>query len=112
MNEDKEFDFFERKTYQEVTIWDWLGRLIPLSVLAVIAVCYFLEYHDWLDLVIQFSSIGFLIFCFIWWYWAIFKIAKTVKYLRQSQKNFYDLLNEFRQLKRAVKTTDTNEEQK
>jgi hypothetical protein len=99
----EELDLFERKTRQEITIWDWISRVLPLTTLAIISICYFLDYRSWLDIVIQVSSIGFLIVSFVWWYWALFKIAKTIRYLRQSQKNFYDLLTEFRDLKNSIK---------
>lgn len=103
MNEKQDLDSFEKKTYKEVSLWDWLGRVLPLSVLAVITVCYMFDLKDWLDIVVEVSVIIFFIICFIWWYWAIYKIAAMVKFLRQSQKNFGDLIVEFRKFKQDLR---------
>lgn len=111
MNEkqNKNLDKFEKKTFEEVTIWDWLGRVLPLTILAIISVLYLFELKSWLDLVIEISVIVFFIICFIWWYWAIYKIAAMVKFLRQSQQNFFELVKEFKMFKQDIKNAGKNE---
>jgi hypothetical protein len=102
-DEKENFEHFEKRTYREVTVWDWLGRVLPMTVLALISICYFFEWHTWLDILLEVTVGVFFIVCFIWWYWAIYKIATMVKYLRQSQKNFQSLLEDFKNLRASIK---------
>jgi hypothetical protein len=102
-DEKENFEHFEKRTYREVTIWDWLGRVLPMVVLALISICYFFEWHTWLDILLEVTVGVFFIVCFIWWYWAIYKIAAMVKYLRQSQKNFQSLLEDLKNLRSSIK---------
>lgn len=95
-------EIFARKTYKEVKIWDWLARILPLSVLAILSVCYFFKWNSVIDVILEVSIIVFLIVCFIWWYWAIYKIATTVKYLRNSQERFKELRAELSRFKKDI----------
>jgi hypothetical protein len=99
---------FETKTYTEVKIWDWLGRILPLSVLATIAIAKLMEWNSVLGLIIEFSVIVFFIICFIWWYWAIYKIAVTVRYMRKSQEEFVSVSDEIRKFKQELKKNKAN----
>jgi hypothetical protein len=99
---------FERKTFKEVTWWDWLGRLLPLTVLAIATVCHFFEWKSALDLILETSLVVFLIVSFIWWYWAIYKIAVTVKYMRNTQQKFLDVVAELRNVKKEIKKDDSD----
>lgn len=100
---DDEPTIFTKKTYKEVKIWDWLGRILPLTVLAVISVLYLLDETDLLTLILEITAISFLVICFIWWYWAIYKIATTVKYMYDAQTKLKEVLNEFRLFKRDLR---------
>jgi hypothetical protein len=95
-------EVFEKRTFQEVIIWDWLARILPLSVLASIAICHFFKWTTALDLIIEGASIAFFIICFVWWYWAIYKIALTAKYIHRSQEKFKDIGNEIKQFKKDL----------
>ena len=110
-NEDQ-VETFAKKTYREVTIWDWLGRILPLSVLAVISIAKLFELHSLLDIVIQFSVLIFFIICFIWWYWAIYKIAITVKYMRESHQNFISIQHELKRFKETFKSVGKDPKEK
>jgi len=99
----QEVQNFEKKTYKEVKIWDWLGRILPLSVLAAISVAKLMEWNSLLGVIIDFSVIIFFIICFIWWYWAIYKIAVTVRYMRKSQEEFVSVSDEIRKFKQEFK---------
>jgi amino acid transporter len=98
-------EHFEKKTYREVTLWDWCGRVLPMVALAVIVVCHFFKWSTALELTLEVISIAFFIICFVWWYWAIFKIAATVKYLRETQERFISLTTELKKFKEAFKKT-------
>lgn len=95
-------DYFARKTYKEVKIWDWLARILPLSVLAVLSICYFFKWNDAIELILEVSVAVFFIVCFVWWYWAIYKIAVAVRYMRQSQERFKQLKAELSKFKKEV----------
>lgn len=100
-------EYFARKTYREVTIWDWLGRILPLTALAIIAVLYYFKWDTALQMVLDGIVILFFIICFIWWYWAIYKIAVTAKYIRSSQEKFKQVLTELRQFKKEMRNNDS-----
>lgn len=95
-------EYFAKKTYKEVKLWDWLARILPLSVLAVVSVLYFFKWHDAVGLILEVSAIAFLIVCFVWWYWAIYKIATAVKHIHQSQERFKQMKSEFAKFKKEL----------
>lgn len=99
-----EVEFFERRTFREVTIWDWLGRVLPMSILAAIIICYFFRWNNALELILEVSTVVFFIVCFIWWYWALYKIAVSVKYMRQSHQKFIQINKEIISVKKIIKT--------
>lgn len=99
---------FEKKTYRQVTLWDWAARIAPMTVLLIVLVCYFFNWHNAMGLVLEAAAIVFAIVCFIWWYWAIYKIAVTVKYMRESQEKFVSLSEELRKFKSALKRNDSD----
>lgn len=101
-------EYFARQTYKEVTIWDWLGRVLPLTALAIIAVFYFFRWENGLQFVLDVIVVVFFVICFIWWYWAIYKIAVTAKYLKSSQEKFKQVLHELRQFKKEVRHNDSS----
>lgn len=99
---------FEKKTFKEVKIWDWLARLLPLTVLAVASIFHFFQWKSALDLILEISLIVFLVVSFIWWYWAIYKIAITVNYMRTTQQKFLDVIAELRNVKKELNKDDSN----
>lgn len=103
---------FETKTNKEVSFWDWLGRILPLTVLAVIAILKLLQWNDALTLVLDIAVLVFFVICFIWWYWAIHKIAKTIQYIRESQEKFLSLTTELKKFREIFKNTKNKPEDK
>jgi hypothetical protein len=61
------------------------------------------DLKEWLDIVIEISAIVFFIICISWWYWALHKIGRTIQYVRNSQKKFMIILDEFRKLKKNIR---------
>jgi hypothetical protein len=98
---------FESNTDKEVTIWDWLGRILPSVVLAIIVVLKVFSLDTALNMVLDIAVIIFFVICIIWWYWAIHKIARTVRYIRESQEKFISLSNEIKKFKSAFKSDNT-----
>ena len=98
-----EVEFFERRTFREVTIWDWLGRILPMSILATIIICHFFKWDTALELILEISTVVFFIVCFIWWYWALYKIAISVKYMRASHQKFIQINKEIISVKKIIK---------
>jgi hypothetical protein len=107
MNEENDplhdIEYFERKTFREVTLWDWVGRMLPMSALAGIVVCYFFKWNNALELILEVTTVIFFIVCFIWWYWALYKIAVSVKYMRSSYRKFVHLHKEIDTVKKIIK---------
>lgn len=96
---------FAKKTFKEVRIWDWLARLIPLSVLAILTVLHYFKWTDTISLILEISLILFVITCFIWWYWALYKIAASIKILQSAEEKFDAIRKEFKTLKENLSGT-------
>jgi hypothetical protein len=94
---------FEKDTDKEVGIWDWLGRILPLAVLAVIAILKFFRWDTALDVFLDVMVWGFFVVCAIWWYWAIHKISLTIRYMRENQEKFVSLTEELKKFKDVFK---------
>lgn len=103
---------FAKKTYKEVRFWDWLARILPLTVLSTISICYFFKWQTALELVLEITVILFFIICFVWWYWAIYKIAVTVKYLQDSQQKFRSVIRELRSVKKTINNASNRQRRK
>lgn len=110
-NRDKQQDQiteFTEKTSREIHIWDWLGRILPLTALFSLAVFHYADLHDLRNLILGISLVVFFTVCFIWWYWALRKILSSVKYLQQAHQNFSELMLELKILKKNLKRDDSN----
>ena len=102
-DQDLDADQFAKRTYKEVKIWDWLARILPLTVLTVLTVAYFFKWTNVIEIVLDATVIVFFLTCFVWWYWAIYKIAVAVKYIRISQEKFKEIKQELAQFKNNLK---------
>lgn len=112
MIQDKDSETFTKKTFKEVTLWDWLARILPLTVLATVSVCYFFNWTDVLGRILEISAVVFFVFCFVWWYWAIYKIAATVKIMDDIQQGFKTLKQEIKDFKDSLSTDKTIDKDK
>ena len=111
MNENKQQDQiteFTEKTRQEVHLWDWLGRILPLTALFILAVLHYTDLHNLRDLVLGLSLVGFVTICFIWWYWALRKIISSVKHIQQAHVKFSDITRELKMLKKNLRNNDSD----
>lgn len=100
---DPDAENFARKTYREVKVWDWLARILPLTALTCLAVAYFFKWATAIELVLDITVVIFFLTCFVWWYWAIYKIAVAVKYIRLSQEKFVEIKEDISQFKKTFK---------
>ena len=100
---DADAENFARKTYKEVKIWDWLARILPLTALTCLAVAYFFKWSTAIELVLDITVVIFFLTCFVWWYWAIYKIAVAVKYIRLSQEKFVEIKEDISQFKKTFR---------
>ena len=100
---DEDAENFARKTYREVKIWDWLARILPLTALTCLAVAYFFKWSTAIELVLDITVVLFFLTCFVWWYWAIYKIAVAVKYIRLSQEKFSEIKEDLNDFKKSVR---------
>lgn len=112
MTDKSDSEIFTKKTFKEVTIWDWLARILPLTVLAFVSICYFFDWTDVLGRILEVTAAIFFVFCFIWWYWAIYKIAATVKIMDDIQEGFKALKHEIKEFKDSLSTKETNDKDK
>jgi hypothetical protein len=104
MSLDKEdSELFAKKTFKEITIWDWAARILPLIVLAIVTVLHFLEESDLLSIILEITAILFLIICFFWWWWALYKIAATIKYMNNAHNRLKEVLTEFKLFRKDLK---------
>jgi hypothetical protein len=107
--EEETIDSFEKTTYAQVRLWDWIGRVVPWVALLIIAACYFFKWKIALEFTIESIAIMFGTLCFIWWWWALFKIAVAIKYIRTTHDKFTDLRNEFQTIKEFFKNTSNKD---
>ena len=99
-----EVDRFVKRSTNEVKIWGWLARVVPLSVLVVLAVLHFFNEQYIIDSILEAALVLFIISCVIWWYWAIVKISTTMGHMHQTHLKFNDLTVEIKQLRHEVNT--------
>lgn len=99
---------FTEKTRKEVHLWDWLGRVLPLTALFSLAIFHYADLHDLRNLVLGLSLIVFVTVCFIWWYWALRKILASVKHIQQAHAKFLDLAHELKLLKKNMRKDDSS----
>jgi len=107
--EETSIDSFEKTTYAQVRLWDWIGRVVPLVALLIISLCYFFKWNSVLEFTLQLVAIIFATLCFIWWWWALYKIAVAIKYIRSTQDKFIDLRSEFRKIKEFISNQSNND---
>lgn len=108
IDENQKIKNFTETTTKEATIWDWLGRILPLLALCIIAVLHYFKLYEIRDLFLNLIVIIFFLICFVWWYWAIKKIVLAVKYLQNSQEKFLDVARELKKLRNDKDNLDSN----
>ena len=108
MNEDNDLKNFTEKTSNEANLWDWLGRVLPLTAICILAVLHFFHMYEWRDRLLNISIIVFFVTCVIWWYWALRKIVATARYMQRAQEKFLDIARELKKLKKETKEIDSN----
>ena len=96
---DEDSRIFASETFKEVKIWDCIVRTLPMTILIVIAVMYFLDWDTGVDIVLNLTLAVFSCLFVVWWYWVIYKIALTIKYMRQSYEKFSELREMLRNTK-------------
>lgn len=99
---------FTEKTTKEANIWDWLGRILPLTALCTLAVLHFFQMYEWRDWLLNVSVVGFFTICFVWWYWALRKIVITAKYMQRAQERFLAIARELKKIRQETKEIDSN----
>jgi len=105
--QNQEITEFTEKTRKEVKVWDWLGRVIPLTVLTILTVLHFAEFHTLRDTILNISFIIFLTVCFVWWFWALRKIVSSVNYIQQAHTKFLNITKELKKLRRDIDRNDS-----
>lgn len=104
----QEINDFTEKTRKEVRIWDWLGRVLPLTALFTLAVLHFTDLHDFRDMLLNISLVAFVTVCFVWWYWALRKIISSVKYIHRAHERFLEIARELKKLRIEIKKDDSD----
>lgn len=88
-----------KKKLKQVTIWEYLARVLPFVALFLLAAGYFIDqqnvYHIMLTAVIG----TFFTIAVTWWFWAIKTIAHIFHVLDHTSENFSKIekdLNDFK----------------
>lgn len=97
----------ENRTAREVSVWSWLAKILPLTILAIIAVFYTFGWDTQTTQLINLTIIVFFIFCCIWWFWALKKIAMFVMTMRSTKTRFKELVVEIRKLRKDINFSRT-----
>lgn len=99
---------FTEKTSREANVWDWLGRVLPLSAICAISVLHYFQLYEWRDWLLSTSVVVFFTICFIWWYWALRKIVITARYMQRAHEKFLAIAKELKKIRQETKEIDSN----
>lgn len=88
---------------KQVTLWSWLGRIVPILALLVIGILLFFDVDTWIETVLVFLAVSFSITAFTWWWWVIYAVRNIFGMLNNANKRFDQVLREIKTLRIETK---------
>lgn len=87
---------------QQARWWKYAAWTAPFVALAIIVGENLLGFDNWIQSTSLVIMITFIATSVLWWWWAISKIVFMVESAHRIEKNFSDLKDELKEIKRDV----------
>ena len=90
------------KTEQQARWWTWAAWTAPFVALAILIGEKLLGFNSIVGITSVIITTTFITVSVFWWWWAISKITVMMKGHEQVEKNFNDLAQQIRDIKKDV----------
>ena len=102
----------ENNKEKQISIWFWLGRVLPLLALVTICLVLIFDLNDYLDYILYAIAIIFAGFAFTWWWWVLDTVRGLFKLLESAQDRFTQVIKELTDIKKDLKKNANTRERK
>lgn len=87
---------------QQARWWKYAAWTAPFVALAILVGENLLGFDNLLQITSLIIIVTFITTSVVWWWWALSKIVFMVESAKRSEKNFSDLKEEIKEIKRDV----------
>ena len=91
---------------KSVGIWEWLGRVAPLTALMILCIVLAFDFTSWIDYFVSAISLLFAITAFTWWWWVIYAVKELNQLLSTTTERFDQVIKDIRSLKEDFRKKD------
>lgn len=84
-------DVVSSQILREVNVWGILAQSVPFFILVILSGLHFANLTPVYNHLMLISVITFVIGAFIWWWWAIWRIAHVVVSIQQMRSTFAEV---------------------
>lgn len=70
-------DFLKKLTKKDgitLSVWQWIGHLVPLTSLFVVILLHFFAPQAWQDWALISIATGFAMTTFVFWWWVVYSV--------------------------------------
>lgn len=85
-----------------VSIWLWIGRVLPMTGLFAIGLFLSTDLNSILDYLLYSMTIGFISISFVWWWWVVYAVREIYILINKSNQNFAELVYEIKEARRTL----------
>jgi hypothetical protein len=85
---------------RSVGIWEWLGRVAPLTALMILCIILAFDFTSWISYLVSAIALLFAITAFTWWWWVIYAVKDIFRLLNSANKRFAEVLVELKNIKK------------
>lgn len=99
----KGFINFKEKTLKEITVWAWLGAILPLAGLGVMFCIWAFGLEKYTDILMVIGVSAMFTLSIAWWWWALLIIKNLVSNWDKTVTNVNDVISEIVEVKTLVR---------
>ena len=88
---------------KHVTVWSWIGRVLPLTALLTLCLVIITDLPTVRDWIILGIAVGLGTTAFIWWWWVIYAVRSLTTMLDDNKKRFNAVVEELRSIRKDIK---------
>lgn len=91
-----------RRTGEEASLWAYAAWTLPFTALALLVFEHFIGWESLIGKTLVLISVTFFTISVFWWWWALNKLVVLLRYAKDNETRFKEILDEIQETKHAV----------
>lgn len=94
---------FLKGTKQQVKLWAFFAGTLPIVVLSLLSLTYFLGWADAYHKALIVGTGTFFFVAVLWWWWALYKIADLAILINSTTEKFESVREDLQEIKKEIR---------